>query len=311
MGKDFRFGVVISDSPSWEQLKARAITAESLGYSTLVMPDHLRKQFPPLVALAAIAAVTSRITLGTMVLASGIRDPVMTAREAAMVQLISQGRFELGLGAGWLQGDFHATGTDFPAGRSALIDRFAETLEVITRLFDGETLDVHGRFHQLSGAYLWPPVPVKPPIVIGGGSSRVLALAARYGDAASIMPRLRSGLPGGHLTEDASLASFQRKSDRLAELAGARWPSMNISTTVFFVHLGPGKASYLDWVATKLPLPREQIGQSPLVLAGELDEVCEAILARRQLLGLNYFLVKDEVMHTFAPVIARLAEAKI
>jgi hypothetical protein len=127
------------------------------------------------------------------------------------------------------------------------------------------------------GAYLWPPVPVRPPLVIGGGSRRILALAARYGDAVSIMSRLASGVPGGHLTPDASLAAFQRKTAQLADLAGSRWPGMDVSTIVFFVHLGPGKASFLDRVATKLPLPKDQLAQSPLVLAGDIDEICEVV----------------------------------
>jgi probable F420-dependent oxidoreductase len=304
---DLRFGVVISDAPTWTQLRQRATTAETLGYATIVMPDHLRNQLPPLVTLSALAAVTTTIKLGTMTLATTIRDPVMTAREAAMVQYVSEGRFELGLGAGWLHSDFTATGTDRPATYTELIDRFADQLHIITRLLAGDPVhDYHSRFRDISDAYLWPPISTPPRIAIGGGSRRILALAAQHADDVSIMPSLQSGQPGAHLTPDASLEAFQRKSQWVQQIAGPRWPTMNVSTHVFFLHIGSGTADYLHHIATKLPLPPHQLAESPLVLAGDAQRICDTIRARQQLIGLNYTLIKASHMHAFAPVLERL-----
>ncbi|TDE22957.1 hypothetical protein [Actinomadura sp. 6K520] len=146
-----------------------------------------------------------------------------------------------------------------------------------------------------------------PRLIMGGGSSRVLALAAQHADDISILPSLRSGRSGAHRSPEASLEAFHRKSQWVQQHAGPRWPTMNISTQVFFLHVGRDKSVYLDRIASKLPLPRHRLAESPLVLAGEVAEICDVIRGRQQLLGLNYLLIDHAHMHAFAPVVEALA----
>jgi probable F420-dependent oxidoreductase len=185
----FRFAVQQGSAVSAEDWVARARRAESIGYDILVMPDHLNRQLSPFAALAAAAAATTSLRLAAFVFANDFRHPLMLAREAATLDFLSNGRFEMGLGAGWMTGDYKKLGRPYdPAPRR--IDRLEEAIPLIKRLLAGETVTHSGPHYQLDGATSGVPTVQKPrpKLAIGAGGPRMLKLAVREADIIGLSP---------------------------------------------------------------------------------------------------------------------------
>ncbi len=187
--RPFRFGVVAAQARSAEEWTARARRIESLGYATLLVPDGLRYTLAPLPALAAAAAVTTSLRVGTYVIANDFRNPVLLAKEAATVDLVSGGRFELGLGVGRPAAaeDNRMLGLAFDSG-GVRVARLAESLALIKPLLAGETATASGPHYAAAGAAISPgPVQQpRPPILIAGSGRRLLSLAAREADIVAL-----------------------------------------------------------------------------------------------------------------------------
>ena len=181
---------MMSRAASAEAWVASARRAEELGYDILLMPDHLGSQLSPIAALTAAAVATTRLRVGSYVFANDYRHPLVLAREVATLDMLSGGRFELGLGAGWNTTDYRKLGLPYdPPPRS--IDRLTEAVPLIKRLLAGETVDHEGAHYRLSGAHVGP-APVqrpRPPLLIGGGGPRMLRLAAREADIVALQPQ--------------------------------------------------------------------------------------------------------------------------
>ncbi len=188
----FRFGVTASHARTGEAWRTLAQRAEELGYSSLLVPDHLTGQLSPISAIATAAAVTTRLRVGGFVFANDFRHPLILAREAATLDLLSNGRLELGLGAGWRTGDYRQLGMPYDApGRR--IDRLVEAIGIVKRLLAGETVNQDGPNFHLGDASVLPR-PVQrphPPIIMGGGGPRMLRLAAREADIVGFIPAVQ------------------------------------------------------------------------------------------------------------------------
>jgi len=186
----FRFGVTANRARSAEAWATLARRAEALGYATLVMPDHLGSQLSPVAALSAAATATRRLRIGSFVFANDYRHPLLLAREAASLDVLSDGRLELGMGAGWRTDDYRQLGIAYE--RPGLrIERLEESLLILRRLFAGERVTHAGTHYQLRGARL-APLSVQrpgPPILIGGGGPRMLRLAARHAQIVGLLPQ--------------------------------------------------------------------------------------------------------------------------
>src|SRR5919197_2951414 len=176
----FRFGVRHTGS-TLEEWQRVARKAEELGFATLVVQDHVDRQLAPLLALMSAAAVTSTLRLGTVVLNNALRHPAILAKEAATVDVLTNGRLELGLGAGWLPADYQQTGLSFAAPGERLA-RLAETVQICKAFFTEETVTFHGKYYQIEGLDAFPATTQKPhpPIMIGGMRPRLFSLAARH-----------------------------------------------------------------------------------------------------------------------------------
>ena len=221
----FRFAAQLSKSPDGSALSwaAQARRAEDLGYSALLMPDHFGDQFAPVPALAAVAAATSTLRMGALVFCNDYRHPFVLAKEAATLDVLSDGRFELSLGAGWMRSDYDEAGLpyDHPAVRVA---RFEEAVKVVQGLLhtDGP-FHFHGEHYEVLGHTLTPR-PVQqpgPPLIIGGGGKRVLSFAARHADIVSINVNLREGT-GGARDRRRRHAGAHPHQDRLGQGGGGR-----------------------------------------------------------------------------------------
>ena len=188
--RPFRFGVQLRGASSGHEWREKCRRVEALGYDTLAVADHFPRGLGPFVALATAAAVTDRIRVGAFVFANDFRHPAVLAKEAATLDLLSDGRLEVGIGAGWLRSEYEATGIPFDRA-GVRIDRLAEAVSLIKRLWTEDSVTFQGRFYQATDLSILPrPVQAPhPPVMVGGGGQRILSLAARHADIVALNPR--------------------------------------------------------------------------------------------------------------------------
>src|SRR4051795_10855497 len=235
----FRFGVIAPKCGSGKELTEHARKVEALGYSSLFVPDHfIDHDLAPTVALAHVAAVTTTLRVGPLVLGNDYKHPVVLAREMATLDMLSNGRLELGIGAGWMTADYEKAG--IPLDRAGVrIERLAESIAVLKGLFAPGPFTFEGKHYQIRDLHGAPkPVQQPVPFVIGGGGPKILALAAREAEIVGINANLRSG-DGNSADAAQSLtpAATDAKLATLREVAGARFDDLEIQTLVGFVHV--------------------------------------------------------------------------
>jgi probable F420-dependent oxidoreductase len=292
----FRFGVVAAQARSGEEWAEKARRVEALGYATLVVPDNVQYTLAPFSALATAAAATRTLRVGTDVFANDYRNPVMLAKEAATLDLLSGGRFELGIGAGRpsAAADARMLGTPFDSGGTR-VARLAESLAIIKALLAGERATVSGSHYTIADAAI-SPGPIQrphPPILVAGTGKRLLALAAREADiiALGIQP-------------NETEAVVAEKIDGLRAAAGERFAQLELNINLMAVG-----GQVPRYVAAQFGAEAEALARSDAipVLTGTPDHMCEQLIARREALGISYVMVGDELMEAFAPVVQRLA----
>ena len=307
--RPFRFGVQIAHAASRAEWIAKARRAETLGYDILVMPDHLTGQLALGPALAMVAEATTTLRIGTFVLQNDLRHPALVAMEAATLDVLSDGRFELGLGAGGsLLGDYEQTGIPFdPPGTR--VGRLEESLQIIKGLAAEEPLTFAGRhftINELGGL----PKPIQrsyPPILVGGGGPRVLSLAAREADIVSILaPMLPSG--GQFQMAATTAAAVTEQVELIRRAAGTRLPAVELNVLIQQVLVtGDPRQASEDLSRQWVPLSPEEVCETPYLLVGTLDEIGATLRARRDRWGISYVVVFERDMETFSPVLAQLA----
>ena len=224
MAKPFEFSVSatmdVTSASVWLDSIRRL---EDLGFSAVVMPDHFTDGYAlePMVALTAAAGVTSTLRLQTGVLGNDYRHPVLTARMAASLDVLSGGRFILGLGAGWMTSDYEAAGIALD-GAGVRLRRLEESVRVIRGLLAGETVSHQGEFWDIHLELLPRTVQQPVPVLLGGGGPRMLRLAGRGADIVSVVANLGAGALGQHTITDLS-------AERVAEKVA---PSASDATSV-------------------------------------------------------------------------------
>jgi probable F420-dependent oxidoreductase len=313
--RPFRFGVIGEAITTREQLLDTAHRAEDLGYSTLLLRDHFvaepfGDQLAPLVALMAAAGATRTLRVGSLVLDNDYRHPVVLAKEAATLDLLSGGRFELGIGAGWLRDEYDRAGIPFedPAVR---VGRLEESLQLLKGLLAGPALTFKGEHYTVDGIAGFP-APVQrphPPILVGAGSRRMLGIAGREADIVGILPRATpEGTISGELSE-RSPERVTRKVNWVRQAAEQRSRQVELSL-VLAVALGGDHRQAAERLAIQQgwgAAAGELVLEMPSVAAGPTDRVAEELQARRDRYGFSYLVVADGDMDTFAPVVERLA----
>lgn len=303
MTRPFRFGAVLRMAGTGKEWAGKARSLESDGFSTLLVPDHLvGPRFSPIAAMTAAACATTTLRVGTLVFANDFRHPAVLAKEAATLDVISDGRLELGLGTGWMAQDYDRAGLtlDTPGIRIA---RLAESLQVLKGLWAGGPFSYQGDHYSIDGLEQ-EPTPVQQPgpkIMLGGGGPKMLALAAREADIINLTMRVRADGTGPD-TADSGAEAFVRKIGLVREAAGERFEKIELGTSVLQIGLGRAPA---HWSAAN---PSAQAG-TPQVLTGELSEICDTLRRWREELGISYFVLHNEGdMPSFRQVVAKLAE---
>jgi len=306
--KPFRFGVQVPQVGSAAEWRDKARKLEDLGYSTLFMPDHFGTELAPLPAIAMAAAYTTTLRIGSLVFDNDYKHPAILAKEAATIDLLSDGRLELGIGAGWMRTDYDQLGLpyDSPAVR---VDRFEEALHIVKQCFTGEQFTYHGEHYRITDYTAWPkPVQQpRPPLLIGGGGKRVLSIAAREADIVGINPNLRAGEIGLDAAKDSLREQTDLKVQWIRDAAGARIDDIEIQMRFFVTSVRPDRMKLAEALASSLGVSPEEALESGAALVGTEDEISEQLHRRREEWGLSYVVIGDANVDEFAPIVAKLA----
>jgi len=306
--RPFRFGIQASKAGSRKEWVELAKATEDHGFSSLTMPDHFTDQLAPVPALMSAADATSKLRIGALVWDNDYKHPVVLAKELATMDLLSDGRLEIGIGAGWMATDYEQSGMvyDKPGVR---IDRFLEGLEIIKRAMTGEKFSFTGAHYKITD-YVSAPLPVQrpcPPILIGGGGPRVLKLAAQLADIVGINPSMKDGVVNAetitHMTADA----VAEKIKIVENTAGTRMQNIELNIRAFLVNICDSADEAINGTANMFKVAPEMIANSPFALMGPPAKIAEDLLARRERWGLSYIIVGGEDVNSFAPVIKILA----
>jgi probable F420-dependent oxidoreductase len=306
--RPFRFGVQASsaaDRASWADLARRC---EANGYDVLTMPDHFTDQLAPVPALMAAADATTSLRVGALVWDNDYKHPVVLAKELATIDVLSEGRLEIGLGAGWMISDYEQSGIayDKPGVR---IDRFVEGLAVIKGAMAPGPFSFQGE-HYVITDYDGMPKPVQgpcPPILIGGGGKRVLSIAAREADIIGINGTMTAGVVGPDAISTMTAEAVDTKVDIVRAAAGDRIADIEMNVRAFMVNVTTERAATMAAIASMISVDESFIPESPFALIGTPDQIVEDLLARRERWGFSYIIVGAEDVESFAPVVAALA----
>jgi probable F420-dependent oxidoreductase len=306
----FRFGVQLHalDPASWI---AQARRIEALGYSTVFWPDHFSPQWDPTTALAAVAAVTERLRVGSLVYDVDYRHPVIHAKASATLQLLSGGRHEFGIGAGWMETDYVEAGLryDRPGVR---IRRLEEALHVIRAMWREERSSFSGEFYTIRNVARAAPLPAggEPRILIGGGGPRLLAVAGRHADIVGINPAIPEGRVTATTIHDQSPERVREKVRWVresAEAAGRDAASIELQTLVFMVTIADDARPAREAIAKQTGLTAAQVAENAIALVGSGAEIRERLEKRREETGISYVVIQGGDLG----LVERFAEAVV
>ena len=309
----FRFGILTGGATSRREWTDKARQAEDLGYSTLLIDDHLNNPFAPLTALVSAADVTSSLRIGSLVFGNDFRHPVVLAKEAATLDILTDGRFELGLGTGYWHEDYEQSGITLQSPGTR-VSRFEEAVQVIKGLFVEDALTYEGIYytiHNLKGL----PKPLQkpyPPLLLGGGSKRMLSIAAR--EANSVGVNVRTTAEGGLDLSSITPEATAQKIAWVQEAAGERFQDLELSILVMVI-VTDQRRQAAEQTLRDFEMPTDEasidgILASPAYLFGTAEQIIGDLQTRRKRFGFSYIAVGDyiqaDVMERFAPVVARL-----
>lgn len=292
-------------SAAWTETARKA---ESLGYSTLVMPDHFGDQLAPIAALSTAAAVTETLRVGTLVFANDFRHPTVLAKETATLDLLSDGRLEVGVGAGWMTEDYSWTGIghDRPGVR---IDRMIEAIAVLRGLWGDEAFSFTGDHYAITemNGHPKPVQPGGPPIVVGGGGKRVLSTAARLANIVGVNPNVGEGKFGPEAAASMSAEATEQKLSWVREAAGDRFDDLEISILKFATVVTDDRDSVAGKVGGAMGMDAAALLASPHVMVGSAEQIADELVEQRERWQGSYVTVQSDAIETFAPVVAALA----
>jgi probable F420-dependent oxidoreductase len=310
--RPFRFAAQVSSAPSMQEWTGLARKLEDLGYSTLTMPDHFSPQLAPVPALMAAADATTELRVGTLVFDNDYKHPLVLAKECATLDLLSGGRLELGLGAGWEKSDYDHSGIPYDPPK-VRVDRFEEGLAVIKGCLGEGPFSFSGEHYRVTD-YDGGPKPVQrphPPILVGGGAKRVLGIAGREADIVGVNFDLRTGAVGPEAIGTGTAEATDQKLAWIRAGAGDRFDDIELQVTVFLAAINDDPRSVADAMAGGVGLTVDQALALPHFLVGTVDEICDTLVERRERWGFSYIAFSSGVSPTawedMAPVVARLA----
>ncbi len=308
--RGFRFGVQVSKASTatdWAELARRV---EGAGYDVLTMPDHFTDQLAPMPALMAAASATTTLRVGALVFDNDYKHPVVMAKELATMDVLSNGRTEIGLGAGWMISDYEEAGIQYDSPK-VRIDRFIEGLAIIKGVMQDGPFSFSGDHYTITN-YEGHPKPVQrpvPPVLIGGGGKRVLSFAAREADIIGINGTLTAGVVGPEALSTMTAESVDEKVNIVADVAKSvgRLNDIEMNIRTFFVKVTNDRNKTVDGISQMFGVSREMIDSSPFALIGSVESCIEQLLERREKWGFSYTIVGAENIDECAPIVAALS----
>jgi probable F420-dependent oxidoreductase len=274
------------------------------------MPDHFTEQLAPVPALQSVADATTTLRVGALVWDNDYKHPVVLAKELATIDLLSEGRLEIGIGAGWMISDYEQAGIPYDSA-GVRIDRFIEGVAIIKAAMADEPFSHSGTHYNVTN-YNGLPKPVQrpcPPILIGGGGKRVLSYAAREADIIGINGTMTAGVVGPDAISTMTAAAVTEKVDIVRHAAGDRLADIEMNIRSFFVKVtkdATEAAGTIDGVAQMIGVSADMVEETPFALIGPPTKLVEDLIARRERWGFSYVIVGAEDVDAFAPVVAAL-----
>lgn len=305
--KPFRFAVQASNTLSAKEWKNLARKVESLGYSTLFIPDHFGEQLSPLVGLTVAAESTSKLKVGSLVFDNDYRHPLVLAREIATLDNLCDGRVEFGIGAGWMTSDYLESGIPLESPKIR-VDKLSEAVDIFLELFETGKSSFKGKYYNLTDAQCFPVVSTKPhpKLLIGGGSPKVLQLAATKADIVGINASLKAGAIGAEMMNEISPEKFDQRYRWVKDFAKDRINEIEIQCLTFFVQITESGKEARENLAKMFSIDSEIAGEIPLALVGSKNEIKEMLQKRRERWGFSYVVVHEPEMEQFAEIVAEL-----
>ena len=304
--RGFRFGVQVSKETTakgWAELARRT---EAAGYEVLTMPDHFTDQLAPIPALMAAASATTSLRVGALVFDNDYKHPVVLAKELATIDLLSDGRLDIGLGAGWMISDYEEAGMPYDSPK-VRIDRFIEGVAVIRGAMAEGSFSFSGDHYTITNYNGQPkPIQARPPLLIGGGGKRVLTYAAREADIIGINGTLTAGVVGPEALSTMTAESVDEKVAIVAAAGAHRINDIEMNIRTFFVKVTNDRAATVDGISSMFGVSKDMIDASPFALIGSVEECIEQLLERRERWGFSYTIVGAENIDECAPIVAAL-----
>ena len=304
----FRFGIQLSAAKSGEDWAAQARKAEDLGYSTLFLPDHFGDQLAPLPAMMAAADATTELRVGTLVFDNDYKHPVVLAKEVATVDVLSGGRVEVGLGAGWMQSDYDQSGIPMEAP-GLRVSRMEEGIAVLKGCFGPGPFSFSGEHYEITGYDAKPkPVQSPPPLIIGGGARRVLSIAGREADIVGINPSIHSGQVDAAAARNGVAEETDRKVQWVKDGAGDRYDDLELNLLQFAGIVTDDRTGTMEQMAPLFGLAPDELDMYPHACIGSVEEIADDLRARRDRWDVSYIVFQGETMEPMAPVVAALRD---
>ena len=305
--RTFRFGVQLATAKDGAEWAATARRYEDLGFSTVFLPDHFGDQLAPLPAMMAAADATTELRVGCLVFDNDYKHPVVLAKEIATVDVLSGGRVEFGLGAGWLNTDYAQAG--ITKDRDGVrIARMGEALEVFKGLWADGPFSYKGEHYTISGLDGMPK-PVQrpgPPILIGGGGPKVLGIAAKHADIIGINPSIPSGQVDLSAAQDGMAERIDQKLQWVKDAAGERFADIELNMLVFLVNVTDDQATMLANMAPLFGVEPQQLADAPMAWIGSEEQIIDKLHAMRERWGMSYFVLQKDGADAMASVVAKL-----
>jgi probable F420-dependent oxidoreductase len=300
-----RVSIQIPSAPDLASWTDKVRRADDAGFYSVSVPDHLGPslpQFAPLVALAAAAAVTTRLRLAVTVLDNDFRHPVMLAKEIATLDVLSNGRVDMGMGAGWLEVDYTKTGVATWDPPGVRVDRLFESVRLLELLFAGDAVTFAGTHYQVTDFRSFPPPVQSPvPLMIGARGRRMLSMAAQRAQIISILAA------GSH--DGNRLGGFVEQLGWIEAAGGRDRDDLTVGIRIPFGEIAaPGESTraVAERFGTRVGLDADEVLASPFFVVGELAAIEQHLLEIQERYGISYITLSEDLAWQIAPIIPAL-----